>query len=398
MTAPAILRLKKDEDRRIRAGHLWIFSNEVDVRATPLSGLEPGQPVEVQDSRGHFLGSGYANPRSLITVRLLSRKKGQALGPVLLSERLGHALGLRERLHPGEPFYRLCFGESDGLPGLVVDRYGGVLVVQATTAGMERVIEAVVEALVDLVAPEGVLLRADTPARELEGIERYVRTAYGDVPDRLEILENGVRFGVPLREGQKTGWFYDHRVNRRRLARYVTDSRVLDVFSYVGGWGVQAAAAGAAEVVCVDSSAAALQLVDENARLNDVSARVSTILGDAFEVLDTLRGQQARFDVIVLDPPAFIKRRKDQKQGEQAYRRLNLAALELLPEGGILASASCSFHLSRDMLLRTILWAAERTGRQVQIVEEGHQAPDHPFHPAIPETNYLKTFFVRVLR
>jgi 23S rRNA (cytosine1962-C5)-methyltransferase len=394
----AILRLKKDEDRRIRAGHLWVFSNEIDVRETPLVELEPGQPVEVQDFRGSFLGTGYANPRSLITARLLSRKREEALGPEILTNRLARALSLREHLYPTEPYYRMCFGEGDGLPGLVVDRYGDVLVVQATTAGIERVIDDVVAALVELVSPEGILLRADSPARELEGIERYVRTAYGDVPETTEIVENGSRFRVPLQKGQKTGWFYDHRSNRARLAHYATRRRVLDVFSYAGGWGVQAAVSGAAEAVFVDSSTAALQLVEVNAELNGISARVDTIEGDAFEVLDSLRQNGNHFDVIVLDPPAFIKRRKDLKQGEQAYRKLNRSALELLTEGGILASASCSFHLSREMLLRSILWAAERTGREIQVVEEGHQAPDHPFHPAIPETNYLKAFFVRVLR
>ncbi|HET7322337.1 MAG TPA: class I SAM-dependent rRNA methyltransferase, partial [Longimicrobiaceae bacterium] len=204
--------------------------------------------------------------------------------------------------------------------------------------------------------------------------------------------ENGARFLVPLREGQKTGWFYDHRENRAGLRRYVPGKRVLDVFSYVGGWGVQAARGGAASVTCVDSSAPALELVRHNAELNDVADRVTTLQGDAFDALRQLREAGERFDVIVLDPPAFIKRRKDVKQGEKAYQRVNRQALELLAPGGVLVSASCSFHLSRDALLGAMLRASRELGRDLQILEEGHQAPDHPIHPAIPETAYLKAF------
>jgi 23S rRNA (cytosine1962-C5)-methyltransferase len=397
MTRPAALRLKKDEDRRIRAGHLWVFSNEIDVKATPLVDLEPGQPVEVHDSRGKFLGAGYANPRSLIAVRLLTRRN-RAIDGTLLRERLRHALSLREMLFPGDPFYRLAFGESDGLPGLVVDRFDELLVLQPTTAGIDRLLEPILETLTELTRPSGILLRADSPSRENEGLERFVRPAAGTVPDSVSLRENGVRFHVPILAGQKTGWFYDHRMNRDRLRRYVPGRRVLDVFSSVGGWGVQAATFGAAEVMCVDSSAPALVGVTDNADLNAVADRVYTNHGDAFEVLQRLAAAGERFDVVILDPPAFIKRKKDLKEGEQAYRRLNKLGLDLLaPAGGMLVSASCSFHMSRDSLLRAVLWGAEHSGREVQIVEEGHQGPDHPVHPAIPETNYLKAFFARVM-
>jgi len=393
----ATLRLKKNEDRRIRAGHTWVFSNEIDTRVTPLHDVGSGSLVELQDARGAFLGRGYANPHSLIAVRLLTRASGERPGPDLLRERVRVALSLRERLFSDEPFYRQIFGEADRLPGLVVDRYDDVLVVQITTAGMERWLDDVVSILAEETGANGILLRADSSARNLEQLPLYTRTAHGEVPGSVPMRENGVHFLAPILEGQKTGWFFDHRINRARLRSYVAGRNVLDVFSYIGGWGVQAAAFGASEVLCVDSSAPALQGVAGNAERNAAAERVSTLRGDAFTVLSNLRDEKRKFDVVILDPPAFIKRKKDLKEGEQAYRRLNQLGLELVPPGGILVSASCSYHLSRDSLLRAILWAATRAGREVQIVEEGHQGPDHPVHPAIPETSYLKTFFVRLL-
>ena len=391
------LRLKRNEDHRLRAGHLWVFSNEVDVAHTPLTAFEAGEPVQIQDSRGTTVGSGYVNPRSLICARLVSRQPDRPLDGDLLRTRLRSALALRARLFGEEPFYRLAYGESDGMPGLIVDRFGDVLVAQITTAGVERLRDEVVAALAELLQPSGILLRNDTGSRELEGLESYVEVAHGTVPDRAEIRENGVRFVVPLTGGQKTGWFYDHRDNRARLPRYVVGRRVLDVFSYAGGWGIQAAVGGASEVVCLDSSATALRLLGESAELNGVADRMSTLQDDAFDALRDLGHAGERFDLIVLDPPAFIKRRKDQKQGEKAYQKINRLAVELLPRDGILVSASCSFHMGRDALLDAILRAGRDTKRELQILEEGHQAPDHPVHPAIPETSYLKAFFARVM-
>lgn len=397
MTQPTVIQLRKDEDRRLRAGHLWVFSNEVDVRATPLNSIEPGQLVDVRDSRGAWIGSGYGNPRSLITARLLTRDPAESIDEDLLRGRLRVALALREGLFPGEPFYRLVFGEGDGLPGLVVDRFGEILVVQPSTAGIEALLDTLVSLLVELTGATGVLIRADSTVRQYEGLDLYSRTAHGTIPETVRIRENGVLFDVPILTGQKTGWFFDHRASRSRLSTYVRDKRVLDVFSYLGGWGVHAAVAGAAEVTCIDSSSSALQGVTENAELNGVAAGVRTERADAFEALQRLRDDRERFDVVILDPPAFIKRKKDLREGERAYRRLNRLALELLGQGGILVSASCSFHMGRDLLLRAILWGAVGANRDVQVIEEGHQAQDHPFHPAIPETNYLKTFFTRIV-
>ncbi|HSU15951.1 class I SAM-dependent rRNA methyltransferase [Longimicrobium sp.] len=388
------LRLRKNEDRRLRAGHLWVFSNEIDVERTPLPGFEPGEMVEVQDARGAPLGVGYVNPRSLIAARLVSRDRDARLDRALLKRRLARALSLREMLFD-RPFYRLAYGESDGVPGLVADRFGDHVVVQLTTAGMERAKDDVVQALRDTLQPAGILFRNDSSGRALEGLDTYVETAFGEVPAAVPLEENGVRFEAPV-AGQKTGWFYDHRMNRARLMAYARGRRVLDVFSYIGGWGVQAAAAGAEHVVCVDASAEALEHVARNAALNGAAERVSTRKGDAFDVLRMMAAEGEKFDVVVLDPPAFIKRRKDQKAGEEAYRRVNQLALEVLRQDGILVSASCSYHLPREALQDAMLRAARNRGRSLQIVEQGHQGPDHPVHPAIPETAYLKAFFGRV--
>jgi 23S rRNA (cytosine1962-C5)-methyltransferase len=393
-----VLRLKRHEERRLRAGHLWIFSNEVDTQATPLNDFSPGQVVDIQDSGGRALGTGYVNPHSLICARLVSRDPRVVLDAALIGLRLTQALALRERLF-AEPYYRLVHAEGDGLPGLVVDRYGDVLVVQITTAGMEVQQDVVLEVLQTQLAPKAIVLRNDTAVRELEGLPQEIRVAHGELADILEVRENHARYRVAVSGGQKTGWFYDQRDNRARLGRYVRlpGARVLDVFSYVGSFGIQAALAGADEVVCVDASQQALGLLRENAALNDVAARVETVHGDAFEALRALRGEGQRFDVVVVDPPAFIKRRKDIKAGEQAYRLINRLAMQVLADDGILVSCSCSFHLSREALVRQMQHAAQLAGRSLQILEHGYQGPDHPMHPAIAETAYLKAVFARIL-
>ena len=392
----APLILKKNEERRLRNGHLWVYSNEVDVARTPLTAFAPGQGVVIQASDGKPLGSGYVNPHSLICARLVSRDAAQPLDKSLLVHRLNIALSLRERLYD-KPFYRLVYGESDFLPGLVVDRYGDVLVAQLNTAGMEVRKEAVIEALLKVLKPRAILLRNDSSVRAMEELEETIEVAHGEVPERVLIEENGVKYEVPL-SGQKTGWFYDHRDNRARAQRYVRGARVLDVFSYIGGWGVTAAVAGAREVICIDSSAPALDQVEHNARLNGVKDTMGTIEGDAFEALKALRAEREQFDVVIVDPPAFIKRRKDIKAGSEAYRRLNQAAMQLLGKDGILVSASCSHHLTRDSLLDLLQQSSRHLDRSLQIIEQGHQGGDHPIHPAIPETEYIKCLVGRVVR
>ncbi|MDX1347780.1 MAG: class I SAM-dependent rRNA methyltransferase [Thiomicrorhabdus chilensis] len=391
----ASLRLKKNEERRIKQGHLWVFSNEVDNKITPLKDFEAGQPVIIEASNGKPVGMGYVNPNTLICARLLSRSAKVEFNIKFLKRRIQEAQALRE-LNFDEPFYRLVFAESDGLPGLVIDRFGDVFVVQITTAGMENVKADILQVLENLYHPQAVVMRNDSKSRELEGLPLYEEVALGNLPEEIVIVENGAKFAIPVEGGQKTGWFYDHRMARARLQGLVAGKRVLDVFSYLGGWGIQAAVAGAESVTCVDASEAALDGVERNAELNEVSEKVTLIQGNAFDVLNALRLEAERFDVVIVDPPAFVKRKKDLKSGSEGYRRINEIAMRLLNPDGILVSASCSHHMGRDQLLSQVQSAARHIDRQVQLFDQGHQGPDHPVHPAIPETEYLKSFFLKV--
>jgi 23S rRNA (cytosine1962-C5)-methyltransferase len=387
------LLLKPQEERRLQAGHLWIFSNEVNVGATPLTAFAPGAHVQVRSSHNRFLGYAYVNPRTLISARLLGRDPDYPPGRSLLVHRLRVALALRERLYAA-PFYRLAFGESDLLPGLVVDRYGDVLVAQIGTAGMEAMKQEILDALIKVVAPRAILWKNDSAIRELEGLERYVATAFGEVPDFVEVPEGGVTFRVPLASGQKTGWYFDQAGNRAMLMRLARNARVLDVFSYAGSFGLQAARAGAAEVTCVDSSASALEAAAAIAAANGLEAEL--LKGDGFDVLESLHADRRRFDAVVIDPPAFIKRRKDHPKGLAAYRRLNQLALQVLDRDGLLLSCSCSYHLGPGELTDAVQRAARHLGRFAQLIGVGAQAPDHPVHPAIDETRYLRAFLFRV--
>ncbi len=389
------LVLKKDEDRRIRAGHLWVFSNEVDTRKSPLADFAPGEEATLLDARGKPLGSLCVNPGSLICGRLHSRTPGTPLDEALLRERLAQALDMRQRRFSG-PWYRLCHGEGDLLPGLIIDRYGDHLTLQIGTAAMEARKPLLVRCLEELLRPVSLRFDNDIPARGLEGLGREDETL-GPVPEFLEVPENGCRFTVPAARGQKTGWFYDQRANRREFARYAAGADVLDIFSYAGGFGVTAAAHGAASVTFLDASEPALDLCRRNLEANapGLSGAMTAIQGDAFQRLSELAASGRRFSLVSLDPPAFIKRRKDAAQGLAAYRKINLLAASLLAPGGILATSSWSHHLEADELGRCIARAAARLGRPARILHAGGQGPDHPVHAAMPETAYLKCRIAR---
>jgi 23S rRNA (cytosine1962-C5)-methyltransferase len=389
------LRLKRGEDRRLSAGHLWVFSNEVDTARTPLQSFQPGALCRIVSERDKFLGYAYVNPHSLISARILGRDPEYPPGKSLIVHRLQVAQSLRRSLYE-RPFYRLAYGESDALPGLVLDRFGDVVVGQIATAGMEAMRADVEAAVRKAIAPVAMLWKNDAGVRELEGLPAYVAPAFGDVPESADVEEGGVTFRVPLGGGQKTGWFFDQAANRLALRKYVGGARVLDVFSYLGGWGLGALRAGATEVTCVDSSAAALEGLQAAAAANGLKA--ATLRGDAFDVMETLHAEKRRFDVVVIDPPAFIKRKKDIPKGEAAYRRLNQLAIQLLERDGILVSCSCSYHLEPQQLLAAIQRGARHLDRFAQVVEVGGQAPDHPIHPAIAETRYLKAYFCRIVR
>jgi 23S rRNA (cytosine1962-C5)-methyltransferase len=392
----AELYLKKNEDRRLRAGHLWIYSNEIDTKVSPLKRFQAGEEVLVKAADHSIIGVAYVNPQSLISARLFSRDKQARLDKAFFIEKFQQALRARAAIFD-KPFYRLVYGDSDFIPGLVVDRFDKHLVVQINTKGMEDKKELVVDALKEILPEtESILFRNDSSMRELENLEKYITPAFGNPPEKIILQENGVDFTAPLLTGQKTAWFYDHRMNRLRLKDYVKNKKVLDVFSYLGGWGIQAAAWGAKHVTCVDGSQLAIDYVNENAKLNKVSDKITAICDDAFDALKKLANAQEKFDVIIIDPPAFIKKLKDKKEGLIAYQRINTAALKLLNPGGILLSCSCSMHLTEDELVQAVRRASLQTNQQVQIIERGHQAQDHPVHIAIPETDYLKMVVLRI--
>lgn len=391
-----VIRLQSKCDRRIKSGHLWIYSNEIDLAATPIKTLAPGAEVLVQSASEQVLGRGYVNPHSLITCRLLTRDGQDQLNQIWFEHRLRQALSLREAIYSA-PYYRLVYGDSDGLSGLVVDRFGDYLVAQLNTAGMDRLRDIVLAALVAVLKPKAVLWRNDSAQREIEGlVENAVTVAYGEWPEQLRVEENGVEFYVDGLHGQKTGWFYDHRENRRELMRWVKGKRVLDLFSYVGGWGLQCLAGGAESLVAVDASTAALAQLHVNARNQGKADQVSCLDGNAFTVLETLVAEGQKFDVVIADPPAFIKRKKEVNKGLAAYKKLNTLAMRLVAPNGLLMSASCSMHLHEEELIDLVRGAGRHIDRHPQLVFRGSQGPDHPVHPAIPETSYLKACLFRI--
>jgi 23S rRNA (cytosine1962-C5)-methyltransferase len=386
MTPSPRLLLRKHQDRRLRGGHPWIFSNEV---AALDGSAADGDLVEVCDHRGAFLGRAYYNRRSLICARVLTRGHDEVDRPFFV-KRIERARRYREQVCPGVEAVRAVYGESDFLPGLVVDRYGDFLAVQVLTLGIEARRELVAEALREVYAPRGAVLCADSPLRALEGLPQERRAWWGDVPGEVEVEADGLRLGVDLLGGQKTGLFLDQRENRRRLAGRVAEQRVLDLFCYQGEWALHAARAGAAEVVGVDSSAPALAAARRNAERNELAGRVVFREGDAFEELRALDRAGQRFGAVILDPPALIRSRAQLATGASAYRELNRLAMRVLAEAGWLFSCSCSHHLEDALFQQVLLEAARKARRPLRLVEWGREAADHPVLLGVPETHYLK--------
>jgi 23S rRNA (cytosine1962-C5)-methyltransferase len=392
-----VLRLKPGAQKRLVRGYPWAYSNEIEMDAEA-RGVPAGGLVRLADSRGEALGTALFNRRPLIAARLMSRRSDVSVDRDFLAARLARALEIRERLFD-RPFYRLCHAEADGLPGTVIDRFGPTLVIQVNTAGMAQLLPDLLAALDRLLEPETVVLRNDSPARELEGLALEVEVVKGSLDGASELIENGARYLADLRAGQKTGWFYDQRDNRAlvgRLSAGLQGGRVLDAYSYTGGFAIQAALAGAQEVVAVDRSEAALELAAEAAQLNGVDARCRFVRAEVFADLAERARAGDRFELVVVDPPAFVKTKRDLPQGLKGYRKLlRLAALAVQP-GGLLVAASCSHHVDVAAFSEQLRRGLQDAGREGRILYQRGAGPDHPLHPFLPETVYLKLLAVAV--
>jgi 23S rRNA (cytosine1962-C5)-methyltransferase len=379
------IKLKPKEGRRARAGAPWIFSNEIQMDAAAKS-LMAGSIVNVAGDDGQPLGTGYFNAKSLISVRLLDRANDTVIGTGFFVRRLERALAIRVALY-ARPFYRLVHAEGDGLPGLTIDRFADTVVVQITTAGMEGLLGPLLAALEKTIAPANVILRNDTPSRALEGMENYIRSAKGDAT-RIAIEENGLRYFADLAAGQKTGWYYDQRDNRAFMAALAKGRSVLDTYTYTGGFGIAAAKAGAKEVVCLDSSEPALALASESAAANNVSCKF--VKSDVFEELERLAAAKESFDIVIADPPPFVRARKDLEPGAKAYRKLARLAAAVVAPRGFLFLASCSHNIAMERFAAECAAGIARSGRGAALIRQAGAGADHPVHPMLPESAYLK--------
>lgn len=390
----ARLVLRKGEDRRVRGGHPWIFSNEVEEWQ---GAVEDGGLVEVLDQRGAFLGQAYVNRHSLICARILSRGRDE-IDTAFFVKRLERAKRMRDALYPHEEAVRLVYGESDQLPGLVVDRYGDVLAVQVLTRGMEAQMAPLRAALEQVFAPKGAVLVADSPLRKLEGLDQRREPWWGEVPERVAVSVGGFALEVDLVHGQKTGLFLDQRENRKRAEARAKGRTALDVFCYQGEWAMHMARGGAESVLAIDSSEPALTLARANAERNGFGGDAIQFLRmDAFDAMRRLEREGRRFGIIALDPPALIKSRKSIAAGARAYREHNRVAMSLLEEDGVLVTCSCSHHLDDDMFRQTLLEAARAAKRPMRVLDWAGEAPDHPRLLAVPETHYLKCAVLQAL-
>jgi len=389
--------LKPYREESLQGGHLWIFSGALQQ---PPHWIEPGGLVDVKAAKGQFVARGYYNPQTDIAIRILTRDSEEAIDAAFFRDRFRRALALRQAFDPEQTnVYRLIHSEGDSLPGLIVDRYGDWLVAQIHTLGMERLRPLLIDALGEATGARGILLRNDSQSRRREGLEvEEPLVVAGDVPERVTVRENGVQFAVDLWQGQKTGFFIDQRDQRAALRQYARGKRVLNCFSYTGGFSVYAALADAeTRVTSVDVSAPALALARENFALNGLDAgRHEFLLADVFDYLEQVRRDGVQFDVVVLDPPAFARTQGARSQALKAYRRLNTLGMQALRPGGILLTCSCSGVVHLDDLLGVLAQSAQHVRRPVQLLESRMHSLDHPINLAMPETGYLKTIFCRV--
>jgi 23S rRNA (cytosine1962-C5)-methyltransferase len=383
-----VVRLNKGGGVRLLRGHPWGFSNEI-VMTPEIRTLPAGSVVAVESHAGDAIGLAHFNPHSLIALRLLDRDAGAGIDADWMAGRLATALGWRERLFD-VPFYRVVHAEADGLPGLIVDRYGDVVVIQANTAGMDRMGDAVVAAVRAVLAPAAIVLRNDSPVRKLEGLGEEVRLVEGSLPDPALVSEGGALFPLDPLGGQKTGWFYDHRDNRAFVAGLAEGARVLDLYTHTGGFGIQAAVAGAASVDLIDRAAPALSLAGRAAEASGVGDRVSTRKADAFAALEHLAKTGERYDVVICDPPAFARTKKDVGPAAKAYRKLARLTAQVTAPGGVLLLASCSHHMDPASFAQQNARGLGDAGRAGRVLRMAGAGPDHPVHAHLPESAYLK--------
>ncbi|KAF0183699.1 MAG: 23S rRNA (cytosine1962-C5)-methyltransferase [Nitrospirae bacterium] len=375
---------------RVLAGHPWIFSNE--IAGSPKT-FEPGSLVEVLDTKDIFLGIGYINPNSLIAVRLLTRQQ-EPIDKSFFERRIAAALARRKQYVSGRSSYRVIFSESDSLPGLIVDRFGDAISVQILTLGMEHQREVILAALDEVLSPETIVLRNDSKSRALEGLPSEKSVIKGTLDKLPRITEGGIVFDVDPLGGQKTGFFLDHYENRMALAAIAHGDSALDLFCYAGAWGLQLAMRGM-QVTFVDDSEAAVHQVHRTAELNGLTGRCAAVRDDVFAFLKRKTASAKKYDIIVCDPPAFVKSKAKIKEALRGYRDVNAMCMKLIAEGGILATSSCSHHVDRESFLDMLRHAARDAGRTPRMLEYRSQAKDHPVLLAAPETEYLKCAFLQ---
>jgi 23S rRNA (cytosine1962-C5)-methyltransferase len=388
------VRLLPGRDKRARLGHPWIYSNEVQMDAGAKA-LPPGSVVDVVGADGRGIATAFFNPRSLIAARVLAPKTGIVVDAAFLAGRLRRALALREALFDA-PYYRLIHAEGDGLPGLIVDRYGDVIVVQANTAGMDLLLPALVDALREFLSPRAIVARNDSPVRNLEGLSKENSLLFGKIKGPVEVLENGVRYLCDPLGGQKTGWFFDQRDNHAFIAGLAHGRTVLDLYTYAGGFALACAARGAAQVTGVDRSEGSLALAAQAAERNGLADRVRFVRAEVFAELERLAEHKERFGVVVADPPPFVRSKADLAAGAKGYRKMARLAAALVEPGGFLFAASCSHNIDPARFHEEIargVQAADRSGRVIRVAGA---APDHPEHPELPESAYLKALVLQL--
>lgn len=386
------LRLKKNCGANIRKGFPWVYAGEI-IDSSELALLASGSLVSIENFKGEHIGVGYYNALSQICCRVL------ALGRVeidkdFFASRINNALALREKLIP-VPYYRLIHSEADFLPGLLVDRFGSVIVMQIGTAGMENLLPFIIEAIVEIIKPETIILRNDNGARKMEGLVQEVRIVKGAVNGFTEVIENGFTYLADLIHGQKTGWFYDQRDNRKMIADIAPGKTVADIYSHSGGFGLLAAKAGAANVTLVDSSQLALDMAQQAAIKNNVA--IECLKGDAFSIMEGMAEAGRKFDIVLADPPAFVKSKKDIASGLKGYEKVARFAALLVAENGLLFTASCSHHAGRSAFNKAILDGVKKAGFTAEIIKQTGAAGDHPRHPLLPQSEYLKGLLVRII-